>query len=183
MKEIRIHGRGGQGAVTAGIILAQALFNDGKYVQTFPIFGVERRGAPVAAFVRVGDTEVMQRYNVYKPGDVIVLDRALIEMESVNVYAGIRPNGHVFINDFGAMGERRIGDDYYIHNVHATKIALKHGLGHQQAPIVNTAMVGVYLGYYRVPLEHGLAAVEKHSPFKTDANKKAFEEGYNVWTT
>jgi 2-oxoacid:acceptor oxidoreductase gamma subunit (pyruvate/2-ketoisovalerate family) len=182
MKEIRIHGRGGQGAVTAGIILAQAYFNNGEYVQTFPIFGVERRGAPVAAYVRVDSEEILQRYNVYSPHHVIVLDRALIDMDSVDVYAGIRMMGSVFINGVGSLGEGGIlMPKYTNHYINATEIALKYGLGHKQAPIVNTTMVGAYLGYYKIPIEHCLAAVEEHCPNETEANKKAFEEGYNVW--
>lgn len=182
MLEIRIHGRGGQGAVTAGIILAQALFNSGKYVQTFPIFGVERRGAPVAAYVRMDTTEILQRYNIYEPSHVLVLDPALMEMDSVDIYAGLKPSGHVYINGDGLLWpSSRPSADKHDHYINVTEIALKHGLGHKQAPIVNTAMVGVFLGYLTVPLEHGLKAVEEHAPFKMEANKKAFEEGYRVW--
>ncbi|NPB02837.1 MAG: pyruvate ferredoxin oxidoreductase, partial [Thermotogae bacterium] len=84
MIEIRIHGRGGQGAVVASEILARAFFKEGKYIQAFPHFGVERRGAPVAAFVRVGDPgSLFVRTNIYEPDHVIVLDPTLLT--AVNV--------------------------------------------------------------------------------------------------
>lgn len=161
--------------MTAGIILAQALFNSGYQVQTFPIFGVERRGAPVAAYVRVGNSEILQRYNIYKPNDVIVLDEALLDV--VNVYEGWKGEnssleGIVLINGSPVSSRAK----YF---VNAKQIAWKYGLGSKQAPIVNTAMVGAYLGYWGVELKHGLAAVEEHSPVKTEENKKAFEDGYN----
>ncbi len=176
MREIRIHGRGGQGAVTAGIILAQALFNSGKYVQTFPIFGVERRGAPVAAYVRVGDSEILQRYNVYKPNDVVVLDPALLDV--VDVYDGWKGsvNGLVLIN--GQTEET----NQTVYFVDAKEIAWKHGLGSKQAPVVNTTMVGAYLALSGVNLEHGLDAVEMHVPAKLESNKAAFVDGYEAIT-
>jgi len=175
MREIRIHGRGGQGAVTAGIILAQALFNSGKYVQTFPIFGVERRGAPVAAYVRVGNSEILQRYNVYKPNDIIVFDGALLDV--VDVFEGWEGMGkRAFIN-----GEDR-ETNKPIHYIDAKKIAWEHDLGSKQSPIVNTAMIGAYLGYWDIDLEHGLAAVETHLHVKIDENKKALEDGYKTET-
>lgn len=176
MREIRIHGRGGQGAVTAGIILAQALFNSDYHVQTFPIFGVERRGAPVAAFVRVGNSEILQRYNVYKPNDIIVFDEALLD--AVDVFEGWEGvDRRAFIN-----GKDR-ETNKPIHYMDAKKIAWEHGLGSKQAPIVNTAMVGAYLGYWDIKLEHGLAAVETHVRIKTEENKKALEDGYKTETS
>ena len=79
MIEIRFHGRGGQGAVTAAEILAKAAFKDGKYSQAFPFFGVERRGAPVMAFTRIDSEPINLRYQVYNPDHVIVLDDGLLE--------------------------------------------------------------------------------------------------------
>src|SRR4030043_1710081 len=79
MIEIRIHGRGGQGAVIASEVLAAAFFKEGKYVPAFPAFGVERRGAPVAAFTRVDDQPIRIRHNIYEPDHIIVLDPTLME--------------------------------------------------------------------------------------------------------
>src|SRR4030043_1740404 len=96
MIEIRIHGRGGQGAVIASEVLAAAFFKEGKYVQAFPAFGVERRGAPVAAFTRVDDQPIRIRHNIYEPDHIIVLDQTL--MESTQADSGLKENGWIIIN-------------------------------------------------------------------------------------
>ena len=80
MIEIRIHGRGGQGAVTAAQLLAIAAFYDGKQAQAFPMFGVERRGAPATSFVRIDDKKINVREQIYEPDYVIVFDPSLIEI-------------------------------------------------------------------------------------------------------
>lgn len=96
MREIRIHGRGGQGSVTATELLAVAAFEDGKYSQAFPAFGVERRGAPVMAFVRLNDKPIRLRSQIYEPDYVIVQDATLVDV--VNVAAGARQDGIILIN-------------------------------------------------------------------------------------
>ena len=96
MIEVRFHGRGGQGAVTAAEILAKAAFEDGKYCQAFPFFGVERRGAPVMAFTRIDDQPIRRRYQVYKPDYVVVLDDGLLEV--VDVFSGLKEGGKIIIN-------------------------------------------------------------------------------------
>jgi pyruvate ferredoxin oxidoreductase gamma subunit/2-oxoisovalerate ferredoxin oxidoreductase gamma subunit len=178
MKEIRIHGRGGQGCVTAGILIAEALFQSGKWVQTFPIFGVERRGAPVAAYVRVGDDPILQRYNIYEPDEVIVLDPTL--MDVVDVTAGLKKFGELVVN---GSHKEILSDDlraqYFVTIVDANKIALEWRLGNEQAPIVNTAVVGAYLRTQDVKLEHGIEAVKKHVYIKPEANMNALADGYH----
>jgi len=96
MIEIRIHGRGGQGAVIGGMLLAKAVFAEGKYVQAFPSFGVERRGAPVEAFVRIDDHIINARYQIYHPDHIIILDPTL--MNSSFAFAGLKKNGTILIN-------------------------------------------------------------------------------------
>ena len=96
MHELRIHGRGGQGAVIASKVLAVALFREGRCVQSFPAFGVERRGAPVTAFLRVDDAPVRLRCEVAEPDALIVLDPTLID--AVDVTAGLKPGGSILIN-------------------------------------------------------------------------------------
>ena len=96
MKEIRVHGRGGQGSVTAAELLAIAAFSDGKFSQAFPSFGVERRGAPVQAFTRIGDKPIRLRSQIYEPDYVIVQDPTLIDI--VDVAHGMDENGIVIIN-------------------------------------------------------------------------------------
>ena len=79
MQEIRFHGRGGQGTVVASILLAKAFFNAGYWVQAFPVFGVERRGAPVEAYLRLDKEKILTRSNVYTPDHVIVQDVKLLD--------------------------------------------------------------------------------------------------------
>ncbi len=80
MQEIRFHGRGGQGTVLASIALAKAFFQAGKWVQTFPVFGSERRGAPVEAYLRLDDSKIYVRSNVYEPDHVVVQDLRLLQL-------------------------------------------------------------------------------------------------------
>ena len=96
MIEIRLHGRGGQGAVTSAELLAQAAIAQGKYAMAFPSFGPERRGAPVAAFFRVSDEPIKTREKIYEPDVVAVLDSSVLEI--VNVTDGLKPEGTLIIN-------------------------------------------------------------------------------------
>ncbi|KMY66942.1 ketoisovalerate oxidoreductase [Desulfocarbo indianensis] len=91
MYEIRFHGRGGQGAVLASKILAKALVEEGKHVKAIPAFGFERRGAPVAAFLRYDDQPIRKVTNIYNPDCIICLDPTL--PNSVDIYQGMNPNG------------------------------------------------------------------------------------------
>ena len=96
MKEIRFHGRGGQGAVSASNILANAAFLEGRYVQAFLLIGAERRGAPVVAFTRIDDKPIRNRSQIYSPDYVIVLDSNLTDL--IDVASGIKPTGLIFVN-------------------------------------------------------------------------------------
>ncbi|HDI02431.1 MAG TPA: pyruvate synthase [Ignisphaera sp.] len=136
--EIRWHGRGGQGAVTAAIIVAQAAIFEGKYAQAYPEFGAERRGAPVRAYNRVSDEPIYTRAPILTPDVVVVLDSSLpkeLYME------GLKSGGYLVMNTKKSIDEVKqyIGrNDIKIAVVDATRIALET-LG---IPIVNTAMVG-----------------------------------------
>ena len=94
--EIRWHGRGGQGAKTASLLLADAAFNTGKYIQGFPEYGPERMGAPITAYNRISDEPVTIHSNIYEPDYVVVVDDTLLE--SVNVTAGLKESGAIVIN-------------------------------------------------------------------------------------
>lgn len=173
MKEIRFHGRGGQGAVTAAEILAVAAFYDGKYCQAFPFFGVERRGAPVLAFSRISDKFIRLRSQIYEPDYVIVQDATL--MDTINVTDGLKSDGKAIINTEKAKEELKIDAD--VHTVNATKIALEV-LG---VPIVNTAMLGYFAAVTReVTLDSLKKAVKKRFPKKLAIkNIDAVEVAYN----
>ena len=94
--EIRWHGRGGQGAKTASLLLADAAFNTGKYIQGFPEYGPERMGAPITAYNRISDKPIRIHSNIYEPDYVVVVDDSLLE--SVDVTAGLKENGAIVIN-------------------------------------------------------------------------------------
>lgn len=94
--EIRWHGRGGQGAKTASLLLADAAFNTGKYIQGFPEYGPERMGAPITAYNRISDERLSIHSNIYEPGYVVVVDDTLLA--SVDVTAGLKPDGTIIIN-------------------------------------------------------------------------------------
>ena len=94
--EIRWHGRGGQGAKTASLLLADAAFNTGKYIQGFPEYGPERMGAPITAYNRISDSPITVHSNIYEPDFVVVVDDTLLE--SVDVTAGLKPDGAIIIN-------------------------------------------------------------------------------------
>ena len=96
MIEIRWHGRGGQGAKTASLLLADAAFNTGKYIQGFPEYGPERMGAPITAYNRISNTPIRIHSNIYDPDYVVVVDDTLLE--SVDVTAGLKPTGAIVIN-------------------------------------------------------------------------------------
>ena len=140
--EMRFHGRGGQGAVTAANLLVQAALKSGNAdVQASPFFGAERRGAPVKAFARISDERIYLRSQVYNPDLVIVLDRKLIDL--VDVTEGLKKNGTVIINTPDApTGVRKILKKGRIAAVDATGIALKNDIKVGGIPVVNTAILG-----------------------------------------
>lgn len=134
MIEVRLHGRGGQGAVTAAEILAIAAHEAGKHTQSFPAFGVERRGAPVEAFVRISDKPITIRSQIYKPDMLVVLDPSLLEKDFI--YSGLKKGGLIVANtskDFKKKGYKTICID-------ATSLA-EDVLGR---PITNTTMLGAF---------------------------------------
>jgi len=135
MIEVRFHGRGGQGAVTAARLLAEAAFLEGKHCQAFSSFGAERRGAPVVAFTRIDSRPIRIRTEVYEPNHVVVLDPTLLE--AVNVAAGLKKGGIIVVNAKSVPGGLKAGK---VATVDATAIALEF-LG---ASITNTAMLGAF---------------------------------------
>ncbi|MFH1722674.1 MAG: pyruvate ferredoxin oxidoreductase subunit gamma [Candidatus Altiarchaeota archaeon] len=137
MKEIRFHGRGGQGAVTAATLLAIAGFHDGKFTQAFPKFGVERRGAPVQAFTRISDSFIRRKSAVYEPDILLVLDPTLTEV--VDVTSGLAKDGTIIVNSNKRPEDLNLGD-FSVYALDVTKEALET-LG---LDIVNTGMLGAF---------------------------------------
>lgn len=123
--EIRWHGRGGQGAKTAALLLADVAFKTGKYVQGFPEYGPERMGAPITAYNRISNEEIRVHSNIYHPNFVVVVDEGLLE--SVDVAKGIKPGGAIIVNSTRTPEEVRneIRDfDGRVYTIDAKKVSV-----------------------------------------------------------
>ncbi|MCS7280482.1 MAG: 2-oxoacid:acceptor oxidoreductase family protein [Desulfobacterota bacterium] len=140
MKEIRFHGRGGQGAVTSAELAAQAAISVGLYAQAFPSFGPERRGAPVQAFLRVSDRPVRLRSKIYRPDFIVILDSSLVN--TGNIAEGLKPGGMVVIStNLDEESLRKLFPGFRIAYVDALKIA-REEMG---VTITNTTMLGALI--------------------------------------
>lgn len=144
MFEIRIHGRGGQGAVTAAELLSVAAFLDGREAQAFPSFGSERMGAPVASFCRISGEPIRVREPVTTPNAVIIIDATLLH--HVDVFGGLRPDGYILINSargLTELGLSELADRHpagHVITLGATDLARKH-IGR---PLPNICLLGAF---------------------------------------
>jgi 2-oxoacid:acceptor oxidoreductase gamma subunit (pyruvate/2-ketoisovalerate family) len=175
--EIRIHGRGGQGAVVASKLLAKAFFGEGHFVQAFPAFGVERRGAPVMAFVRIDETPVRLRCNVYHPDHLIVLDHALTQ--TVDITDGFKEAGWILLNTRRPPDQFEYAQKFRVAVVDANEIAVRHRLGSRATPVVNTAILGAFArctGLLKI--ESVLKAIADAVPINADGNQQAAIDAY-----
>ena len=137
LRELRIHGRGGQGSVTAAELIATAAFKSGVYSQAFPAFGVERRGAPVQAFVRFSDEKIRLRSQIYEPDYIVVQDSSLIA--DVNVFGGMKEGGIALVNTEKDTVPG-VPPGVKLITIDATSVALEI-LG---LPITNTTLMGAF---------------------------------------
>jgi 2-oxoacid:acceptor oxidoreductase gamma subunit (pyruvate/2-ketoisovalerate family) len=177
MIEIRIHGRGGQGAVVASKMLVMAAAKEGKKVQAFPLFGAERRGAPVAAFARIDDQKIRIHSEIYNPDGVIVLDPVL--GKTVNVTAGLKEGGFILLNTTQSPEAYPFSNQFRVATVDAVGIALKHRLGSRTEPIVNTAILGAFAKVTGLIGMEALAETIRESvPGKAKENEAAAREAY-----
>jgi len=176
VKEVRIHGRGGQGSVTAAELLAVAAFEDGKYSQAFPFFGVERRGAPVTAFARLSEKKIRLRSQIYEPDYVIVQDATLIS--AVDVTAGLKPAGIVIVNSEKSAEGIGLDAEIDVRIIDATAIALEI-IGR---PIVNTTLLGAFAGATgEISMESIKRSVLARFPGKVgELNVRAAEKAYEL---
>src|SRR6266542_2663530 len=144
MFQVRIHGRGGQGVVTAAELLSVAAFREGKHAQAFPSFGSERTGAPVVSFCRIDDKEIRLREPILEPDALIVQDPTLFK--AVDVFQGLRPGGYLIINTNKSFDELHLGEIVaklptgHARTVPASELALKH-IGR---PVPNAALLGAF---------------------------------------
>jgi pyruvate ferredoxin oxidoreductase gamma subunit/2-oxoisovalerate ferredoxin oxidoreductase gamma subunit len=177
MQEIRFHGRGGQGTVVASILLAKAFFSAGYYVQTFPVFGVERRGAPVEAYLRLAKKKILVRSNVYTPDHVVVQDVKLLA--SVDVTAGLKPGGWILINVPVKPDNLDVFSGFRLACVDATGIAIKNKLGTRTHPIINTAIIGAFARIMEMPPMDMIAdAIYEDIHTKPEQNIQASKKAY-----
>ncbi|MBI1173200.1 2-oxoacid:acceptor oxidoreductase [bacterium] len=144
MFEIRLHGRGGQGVVTAAELLSVAAFDEGRHAQAFPSFGSERMGAPVASYCRISDREIRLREPILAPDALIIQDATLLH--ALDVFAGLKPDGFVLINSARSLADLGLADFaaarpvHHVHSLAATEIALRH-IGR---PLPNAALLGAF---------------------------------------
>lgn len=183
MRELRIHGRGGQGAVIASKVLAVALFREGRWVQSFPAFGVERRGAPVTAFLRVDDAPIRLRCEIREPDDLIVLDPTLVD--AIDVTAGLKEGGGILINtDQPPSAYPALTARFEVATVDASSVATARGIGSKSQPIVNTAILGAFAAWSGlVSLDAVCDAIGEEVPSRTEDNVAAAREAAEIVRT
>ena len=142
MFQIRIHGRGGQGVVSAAEMLSMAAFLEGKFAQAFPSFGSERMGAPVVSFCRFDDRQIRLREPIQNPEAVIIQDPTLLH--SVNVFSGLSEDGYILINSMRSFADLGIAEFVtsfppgHVKDIGATELAVKH----IKRPLPNAALLG-----------------------------------------
>ncbi len=170
--EIRWHSRGGQGGVTASKLLAQAAFLEGRHSTAFPLYGAERRGAPITSFTRISENDIKVSSQVYNPDIVVVLDDTILDL--VNVAEGLKPGGLLVVNT--SHCDRLPKGDFRVATVNVTDIALSLGLTLSGAPILNTPVLGALAKLDIVSLDSALAAIK--DTFSDVKNVNAAKEAY-----
>jgi 2-oxoacid:acceptor oxidoreductase gamma subunit (pyruvate/2-ketoisovalerate family) len=179
MIEIRFHGRGGQGTVVASKVLADALAKEGNFVQAYPEFGVERRGAPVFSFIRIDNKQIYDKSRIYTPDHVIVVDPTLVE--AINITEGLKEGGVIIINSEKNPASFKFSAKFKVATINATGIAVKHKLGTLAAPIVNTAIIGAVIKVLGLTkLESLLQAIREGVPIRPEDNVAAAKEAYET---
>lgn len=181
MHTVRIHGRGGQGAVTAAELLSIAAFADGKQAQAFPSFGSERMGAPVTAFCRIAEHVIRTRESVTHPDVLIVQDPTLLHQ--VEIFAGLSKEGYVLINSAFSSDELGVGDflnslpEGHVRTLPATEIGLTHVL----RPVANTPLLGGFAAVTGwITIASIQAAIRHKFPGPLgEANAAAAKDGYD----
>jgi pyruvate ferredoxin oxidoreductase gamma subunit len=182
MFQVRIHGRGGQGVVTAAEMLSIAAFEEGRHAQAFPSFGSERTGAPVVAFCRIADKEIRLREPIMEPDALIIQDPTLLHQ--VDVFAGLKSDGYILINTSRSFDELGLGDFVRdrqlarLCTVAATELALKH-VGR---PVPNVPLLGGFAAISGlIKLESVIKAINDRFSGKVAAgNIAAATEAFSI---
>lgn len=181
MFEVRIHGRGGQGVVTAAELLSAAAFEEGRHAQAFPSFGSERTGAPVVAFCRVSEHPIRVREPVMAPHALVVQDATLIHQ--VDLFAGLRDDGFVLVNSSRSLHELGLEDlldgrTGRVLTVPATDIAREH-VGRPMPNAVLLGALAALTGLVHLPSVTG-AIADRFPPTVADANIAAATAAYEL---
>ncbi|MEN9711100.1 MAG: hypothetical protein RL441_1092 [Actinomycetota bacterium] len=181
MFQTRIHGRGGQGVVTAAELLSVAAFIDGKFAQAFPSFGSERTGAPVVSFARFDDKPIRLREPVLHPDALIIQDPTLLHQ--VNLFAGVDDEAYILINtrkQWTELGLEEFVSDRLAHR-HLTVPATDFAMEFIGRPLPNAALLGGYAAETKqVKLESVLQAIEERFPSKiAKQNQQAAQAAFN----
>lgn len=182
MFQVRIHGRGGQGVVTAAEMLSIAAFDEGRHAQAFPSFGSERTGAPVVAFCRIDDKEIRLREPIMAPDALIIQDPTLLHQ--VDCFAGLKPDGYILINTTQTFEQLGLADFVARHRaerlctVPATELALKH----VSRPVPNVPLLGGFAAVSGiVRIDSVIKAIEERFSGKLAAgNVAAAKEAYEI---
>ncbi len=180
MFQVRIHGRGGQGVVTAAELLSVAAFLEGKHAQAFPSFGSERTGAPVVSFCRIDDKEIRLREPILEPDALIIQDPTLLHV--IDVLQGLKPDGYLLINSNKSLEELHLAEatarlaSNRCRVIAASDLALKH-IGR---PLPNAVLLGAFAALTgMVRLQSVAAAIQKAFPGRVgDANAAAAGAAY-----
>lgn len=184
MFQIRIHGRGGQGVVTATEMLSVAAFEEGHHAQAFPSFGSERTGAPVVAFCRIDNKEIRLREPIMEPDALIIQDPTLLHQ--INVFAGLKPDGYVLFNSHHSFEELGLGD--FIKDRKQERLcvlpATQLGIKHIGRPIPNVPLIAGFAALSgSIKLESVIKAInEKFSGKVAEGNIAAATEAYLLVT-
>ena len=178
--EIRWHGRGGQGTITAANLLAKAAFKQGyKGVQSIPWIGAERRGAPIKAFTRLSKEEVRLHSQIYEPDIVILMDHTLFYVYKGVVTAGLKDGSILLVN---SPKEIKAENSYQVRFVDATSISIKIGLEVAGTPVINAPMLGAFAKITGIlDLETVAQSIREEWPGKwADKNVEAAKTAYET---
>ena len=175
MQEIRFYGRGGQGLVVASYVLANALFLEDKYVQAFPFFGVERRGSPVLATTRFADEPIRKRSLDGQSDYLVVFDPGTDGCEEA--LTRLRPGGFCLVNTNESPKMYEAAEAIFFD---ANEVAVRHGLGSAETPIINTVLLGAFAGATGLASMDHLAEAMRggYVPARLDSNIAAAREAY-----
>lgn len=174
MLQIRMHGRGGQGAQMAAQIVATAFFREGKYVQAFASYGGARRGTAVSSFIRVDDRPIRLRCDIENPDAVLIFDASLIDEKLLK---GIKKDTILLVNSTKKAEELQECSGLQVYTIDGKAIASRNGLGR----IVNSAIVGGLAGLLDAPDFKNLqSVVEEMSPVKVFENISSCRDGYEL---